>query len=137
MPLAAKGCTAARARLREALRPVDDDAQRPSGKGALLDVIEVEARLEAELASARAEAEQIVETARAEAETLRLGSKTEIESRLRELRASIERECEAAIQDLEARTRAEEERYANMGEDELQELARWLAAQLVGIGAPP
>ncbi|MBW2386036.1 MAG: hypothetical protein JRG92_20580 [Deltaproteobacteria bacterium] len=114
---------------------MDEEATEQAEKGALLDLIEVERRVEADLASAAAEAEQIVESARAEAQSEAADDDAALESGLEKVRASMDRECETTLRSLEDRASVEEKHYRLVGDAELQELARWVAARVVGIGA--
>ena len=121
--------------LEELHRSVDEEGSEQTSKGALLDLIEVEKRVEADLASATVEAERIVESARSESRSTSVDGDALLDAELEKLRESIERECETTIRDIEDRARTEEARYQRVAEDEQQELARWVAECLVGIGA--
>jgi hypothetical protein len=115
---------------------VDDEVNDPAGAGALSDLIEVEARIAAELAAAEAEAEQIVEAAREEVRAVGEASDGTLEAEARKLRTKLDRACEIAIARLEDEARAEEARYRGVDDATQLALARWIASRIVDAEAP-
>lgn len=111
---------------------MDDDTQ--AAKGALSSLIELERRIENELAAAEAEAAQIVEAAAAEARSF-ANDDGALAVELAALREAVERDAAAVIRRLEGDARAAEERYRGVDDAQLDALARWLTLRVLGGGA--
>jgi hypothetical protein len=81
----------------------DGRSGQPPIEGALGELIEVEERIEAEVADAEAEAERLVEAARRDARAVEQDGSTPLEEALGALRASIEKECAVSVRALASR----------------------------------
>jgi len=109
---------------------MDQDHGEREGDGALGALIEVEQRIEAELAAARDEALRIVEAARREIEGQASQREAAVAAERERLRAAIERECEAALRGIADEGERALERYRRIDEPGLRELAQWVAARV-------
>jgi vacuolar-type H+-ATPase subunit H len=108
----------------------DERKSQPLLEGALGELIEVEERIEAEVAEAEAEAERLVEAARRDARALEQDESTPLEEALGALRASIEKECAVSVRALAEQAEAEVERYRGADEATLRRLAQWVASRV-------
>jgi vacuolar-type H+-ATPase subunit H len=108
----------------------DGRSGQPPIEGALGELIEVEERIEAEVADAEAEAERLVEAARRDARAVEQDGSTPLEEALGTLRASIEKECAVSVRALAEHAEAEVERYRRVDEATLCRLAQWVASRV-------
>ena len=104
--------------------------------GALVELLELERRIEGELEAARVEASRAVEAARAEAQALASDPDAGFEPALQELSRSVDAEADATIAALERTALAEIEVFERVDEAALRRLARRLVEQLVAGAAP-
>jgi hypothetical protein len=112
---------------------VPDELEDPLPlEGALSELVEVEARIELEVAEAEARAERLVEAARRESGSVELSGGPSLETARHALRASIEQECAALERDLAARAETEADRYRSVDEALLGRLAQWVASRVAG-----
>ena len=111
-----------------------DDEDHGSG-GALGELIEVERRIEAEIAAAEAQARSLVEAARADVARGDREGDTALGQALAALRESVGAQRDAAIRDIEARAAGEVQRYRGFDEAAIDRLASWLAERVAGDGA--
>ena len=122
-------------------RTSDDDrpekgAEMPPVQGALGELIEVEKRVEAEVAEAEVEARQLVEAAQREAQRLGTDSSAALEEALHSLRTELAEESAALAEALAEGADAEMERYRRVDEVTVRRLAQWVASRVVrGSGA--
>ena len=123
------------ARTRDRARSATDTENQPAG-GALSELIEVEERIEAEVAEAEASAARLVEEARHDARRLDKDGSDALEQALWSLRASIEEEAAASAHALAKGGEDEALRYRRVDEATVGRLARWVASRVVeGSGA--
>ena len=108
----------------------DEREGQPPIDGALVELIEVEERVEAEVAEAEAEAERLVEAARRDARAVEQDGSTPLEEALGTLRASIEKECALSLRALAEHAEAEVERYRGADEATLRRLGQWVASRV-------
>ncbi len=99
--------------------------------GVFAELMELERRIEAEVAVAEAEAARMVESARHEARSRERESESSLSDRLRSLRASIERERKASVRAIAAQAAAEGARYTQVDEATVARMAEWVASRLV------
>jgi hypothetical protein len=109
---------------------MDQDHGEREGDGALGALIEVEQRIEAELASTRDEALRIVEAARREIEARASQREDAVAAERERLREAIERECEASLRDIAEEGERARERYQRIDEPALRQLAEWVATRV-------
>jgi vacuolar-type H+-ATPase subunit H len=112
------------------MRAADEHRDQSPVEGALGELIEVEERIEAEVAEAEAEAERLVEAARRDARALEQDGSTPLEEALGALRASIEKECAVSVRALAEQAEADVERYRGADEATLRRLAQWAASRV-------
>lgn len=114
---------------------VADEREAPQPvEGVLRELIETEARIEAEVAESRRQAEQLVSAAREEAAAMERDGGPALEDALGTLRASIESECDARVRELAEEAEAELARYRGVDDATLGRLAAWVASR-VTIGS--
>lgn len=116
----------------------DEEAAPPQGggDGGLAELIELERRLERELGAARLEAEQRVEAARRDAQQQLAGSDGDLDAALSSLRDASRRRCEEELRAIESRGAREADAFDALGEERLEQLARFVAARLAGREEP-
>jgi len=123
------------ARSRQGDRP-EKGADLQPVEGALGELIEVEERIEAEVAEAEAEARRLVDAARQDAQRLEKDGSAALDEALRSLRAALEEESAASVQALMEGADAESDRYRRVDEATIRRLARWVASRVAeGSGA--
>lgn len=110
----------------------DEPIGRSPVGGALGRLIEVEERIEVELAEAEAEARRIVEQARRNAQTLEQDGSSSLDEALDALRRSVEKECAVAEREIVDGAEADVERYRGIDPAMQRRLAQWLASQVAG-----
>jgi vacuolar-type H+-ATPase subunit H len=116
---------------------VSRESPPPGGEGGTLEsLLQLERRIEAEIAAVRAEAEQRVESARDEARRLESDAGGSIEAALSDLRDSIERQTAAEIEQQARAARAEAERYRDVDEQTLARLALGVVARILATQPP-
>jgi vacuolar-type H+-ATPase subunit H len=111
---------------------IDEPIGRPPLEGALRELIQVEERIEVEVAEAKAEAQRIVQEAQRNAGEVELDGSTSLEEAIDALRASVEKECLASERELVERGETEARRYRDVDEATLRQLAQWVASRVAG-----
>lgn len=104
--------------------------------GALAELIQLERRMDAQLADAEAEAARRVEVARRAALAGLEGSDPSGQEALAALREAVARECDLAVREAEERARVDAECYERLDDRAVRELARCVVAWLAGGQAP-
>jgi len=115
---------------------VEADDATPRTTGALAELIELERRMDAQLAAAEAEAARRVEAARPAALAALAGGDPSGEAAFASLREAVARECDLAVREVEERARVEAERYERLDDRAVRELARSVVAWLAGEPVP-
>lgn len=118
-----------------AARQAEGDEAGRAAVGTLRGLLEVEERIEAEVAAAQAEAARRVAAAQRDADAMAQSGGEPVDERLRPLREAVQRDCQAAVHAIEERAEADLERYRRLDDVTLGELARWVAARLVEAAA--
>jgi F-type H+-transporting ATPase subunit b len=106
-----------------------------SGDGALDALLEVERRVEQEIAAARVEAERRVEAAREDARRLESDAAEPLHPERAALRTRIDAEAAAAIRQLERDARAEAESYRSVEQTTLRRLGARVVANILALDA--
>jgi len=116
----------------------DEEAGPPqdAAEGGLADLIELERRVEADLAAARRDAEQGIEAARHASQQLLAGGDGDLAAALSSLREESRRQCEAELRAIESQGAQEAAAFDAVGEAGLERLARLVAARLAGRDDP-
>lgn len=96
-------------------------------------LVETEARLDRELAAARAEAEQLVEAARARVTAAGQALAAEIEAEQARAAAEIERDTLAQLRAIDDEARREVQRFESIRGERADAIARQLADRLVAF----
>lgn len=125
---------AARASDRRAAGP--EGSTRYAGGDALERLLEIEQRLDVQLAEARAQAARTVERARAEAGRRAADHAPRLARALAALEDQVAAARDAEIREIRERAERERFRYASVSGDRLEALARRVAARVAGPPEP-
>jgi hypothetical protein len=109
---------------------VDEDRDAPAPGGGLAELIELERRVEAELAAAEVESVRVLESAQQEARARREASNGALDAALRSLREQTRRASADSQRAIEARAEAEVARYEQVDERTVEALGRFVAARI-------
>lgn len=109
-------------------------AGMPAGEGELARLLETEERLDARIADAERRAAAVVEAARAEAEARRARVQSELAADAVRLAAAAAAERDRALDELTRRAARERERFADVPEPVVHQLAETILAQLLAPG---
>ena len=108
-------------------------APDPAPRSALTRLLDVESRLEAMLAQARLDAEEVLQRGKARAEARASSLAVELASADAELSARLTMETEARIAEEEAALAARRHRYETVGSADLQDHAAWVVEEVLRI----
>lgn len=109
---------------------------KDAGEDALERLLEIEQRLDVQLANARVEAARTLERARADAARLAADHGPRLKEALAALQDEVAAARDAEIQAIRERAGRERARYASVSGDRVEALARRVAARVAGLPGP-